>query len=88
VAFALILGWSLTRLVRRWWARAFWAVYPLIMTFVVISTGNHFWLDAFAGALTAGASALIAWTLLARVRPDVWSFSARPTGPPPVEATA
>jgi hypothetical protein len=59
------------------------------MTFVVISTGNHFWFDAFTGALTAGAAVLIATTVLARVRPDVWSFDARPTGgASPAEATA
>jgi len=56
---------------------------------VVISTGNHFWFDAFTGALTAGAALLIATTVLARVRPNVWSFAARPAGgTPPAEATA
>jgi PAP2 superfamily len=88
VCFALILGWSLIRLVRPWWAKAFWAVYPLIMTFVVISTGNHFWFDAFTGALTAGVSALIATTLLARVRPDVWTFEPRSAVAARAEATA
>jgi hypothetical protein len=89
VCFALILGWSLIRLVKSWWAKALWAVYPLVMTFVVISTGNHFWFDAFTGALTAGASAVIATALLARVRPDVWTFGARTTGgASPAEATA
>ena len=89
VCFALILGWSLARLVRHWWAKALWAVYPLVMTFVVVSTGNHFWFDAFTGALTAGAAALIATTVLARVRPNVWSFDARTTGgASPAEATA
>jgi hypothetical protein len=89
VCFALILGWSLARLVRRRWAKVLWALYPVLMTFVVISTGNHFWFDAFTGALTAGAAVLIATTVLARVRPDVWSFDARPTGgASPAEATA
>jgi membrane-associated phospholipid phosphatase len=86
VCFALVLGWSLARLVRHWWAKALWAVYPLVMTFVVVSTGNHFWFDAFTGALTAAVAALIASTLLARVRPEVWSFAGR--GTPPAEATA
>ena len=59
------------------------------MTFVVISTGNHFWFDAFTGALTAGAAALIASTVLARVRPEVWTFAApAPAATSPAEATA
>ena len=86
VCFALILGWSLARLVRHWWAKALWAVYPLVMTFVVVSTGNHFWFDAFTGALTAAASAVVASTMLARVRPEVWTFAGRRA--PPAEATA
>ena len=86
MCFALVLGWSLARLVRHWWAKALWAVYPLVMTFVVVSTGNHFWFDAFTGALTAAVSAVIASTLLARVRPEVWSFAGRGTSP--AEATA
>jgi hypothetical protein len=92
VCFALILGWSSARLVRTWWAKTIWLVYPLIMTFVVISTANHFWFDAFTGALTAGAAALVASTLLARVRPDAWSFAGRAPassrGASPAEATA
>jgi hypothetical protein len=33
----------------------------------------------FLGAVTAGASALLAQRLLARARPDVWAFSPTPT---------
>jgi hypothetical protein len=42
---------------------------------VVISTGNHFWLDAVFGAFTAAAAAGIAM-LLARLRPD-WRFGSQ-----------
>ena len=41
-------------------SKVFWAAYPLLVTFVVVVTGNHFWLDAAAGALVAGVSALVA----------------------------
>jgi len=63
------------------------------MTFVVISTGNHFWFDAFTGALTAGASLVFAAAVLARLRPDVWTFAPRAsalgaTSTSPAEATA
>jgi membrane-associated phospholipid phosphatase len=75
VALALILAWSLALLVRNRGAKVLLFAYPLLITLVVISTGNHFWLDAVFGALTAAAAAVIA-ILLARVRAD-WSFGAQ-----------
>ena len=51
-----------------------WLLYPLLMTFVIVVTANHFIVDALLGALTAAASAYGArW--LARVRPSAWRFS-------------
>lgn len=44
------------------WRLAFW-LYPLATTFVVIGTGNHFVLDAVAGALIVW----IAWVVASRV---------------------
>jgi membrane-associated phospholipid phosphatase len=40
----------------------------------VVVTGNHWWFDAFLGALVAGVSALAASGALARARPDAWAF--------------
>jgi membrane-associated phospholipid phosphatase len=65
----------MARLVRHWWARIIWCVYPLLITFVVVATGNHYFTDVFLGGLTAGISALLAKQLLARARPDAWAFS-------------
>ncbi|HLM84901.1 MAG TPA: phosphatase PAP2 family protein [Solirubrobacteraceae bacterium] len=74
VAFALIIGGSLARLARWRIVSVLWLLYPLLMSFVIIVTANHFVVDAFLGALTAGASAYGAgW--LARARPGVWRFS-------------
>jgi hypothetical protein len=75
VAFALMIGWTLARLVRSSTARILWFLYPFLMTFVIVVTANHFLVDAVLGALTAGASAYGA-TWLARARPSVWRFSA------------
>ena len=74
VAFALMIGWSLARLVKHSIARVAWYLYPFLMTFVIVVTANHFLVDAMLGALTAGASAYGA-TWLARARPSVWRFS-------------
>jgi membrane-associated phospholipid phosphatase len=77
VAFALMIGWPLVRLSRRRIAKVLWMLYPLVMTFVIVVTANHFIVDALLGAVTAGASAYGAiW--LARARPGVWRFSAVP----------
>jgi membrane-associated phospholipid phosphatase len=74
VAFALMIGWTLARLVRWRVARVLWMLYPFVMAFVIIVTANHFIIDALLGALTAGASAYAA-TWMARARPQAWRFS-------------
>ncbi len=81
VGMSLILGLSLARLSSRRVLKAAFLLYPAVMTYVVVATGNHFWLDAAAGAVVA-AAAFGAATLLARLRPGDWSFRARETTPP------
>jgi len=74
VAFALMIGWPLARLVRWRAVKVLWLLYPFLMAFVIIATANHFIFDALLGAVTAGLSAYGArW--LARARPHVWRFS-------------
>jgi membrane-associated phospholipid phosphatase len=78
VAFALMIGWPLARLVRSRILRVLLLVYPLLMAFVIVATANHFVFDALLGALTAAVSAYGArW--LARARPAAWRFSPAPT---------
>jgi membrane-associated phospholipid phosphatase len=52
-ADALIVGICLAVLVRRWWVRLLWLMWPLWVWFCVVATGNHFWLDVLAGNLVA-----------------------------------
>ena len=73
VAFALMLGCSLAQLVRRRAFKALWLLYPLLITFVVVATANHFVIDAVLGAVVAGASAAAAHRL-ADARPRAWAF--------------
>jgi membrane-associated phospholipid phosphatase len=74
VAFAVMLGWPLARLARRRAAKLLWKLYPLLITFVVVATGNHFWADAVLGLVVAAVSAYVADRLLARARPSAWRF--------------
>ena len=77
-AFALMISVPGFMLSRSRPAKAFWAVYPLVIFWVVVVTGNHFWFDAAVGWAVAGASALVAHRLLARARPEAWSWRALP----------
>ncbi len=81
VAFALMLAVPAMCLVRSLPAKVLWALYPPLVTAVVIATGNHWWLDAAAGALVALAAALVARYVLSRVRPGAWSWNPRAAEP-------
>ncbi len=77
VAFALMIGWPLAKLVNWRALKVFWTLYPLLVTWVIVVTGNHFLADAFLGASAAGVAAVAArW--LARARPHVWRFVPAP----------
>jgi membrane-associated phospholipid phosphatase len=73
-AFALMVGISAARLSRHWYTRALWALWPALVIWVVIVTGNHYWMDAALGGLVAALSALVAHRLLARARPEAWAW--------------
>jgi PAP2 superfamily protein len=80
VGLSVILAGSLAMLVRTPVLRGLLFAYPLLMTFVVVASGNHFWLDAVLGLVTAALAIGVA-LLLARLHPD-WSFApSRPKEP-------
>ena len=81
VAFALMLGVPMASMSRRRWVKAIWLAYPGMVTFVVVATANHWWFDAFAGAVVAAVAAFAA-LLFARWRPAAWAW------PAPAPATA
>ncbi|HVF77278.1 MAG TPA: phosphatase PAP2 family protein [Solirubrobacteraceae bacterium] len=74
VGFALMISIPLARLVRWRALKVFWAVYPLLVLFVIVVTANHFLADAVLGAVAAGLGALAA-RALAKTRPHVWAFA-------------
>jgi membrane-associated phospholipid phosphatase len=78
VAFALMIAVPAVQLVRPRPLKLLWSFYPLLVTFVVIATGNHFWIDAVLGAIVAGCSALLAKAAFARARPEAWSWRTAP----------
>jgi membrane-associated phospholipid phosphatase len=77
VAFSLMLGVTMARMTRRRWAQMLWYAYSPVVTFVVIATANHWWLDGFLGAVVALVAAVSAHALFARARPEVWAWNSR-----------
>jgi len=73
IAFALMIAVPGVVLSRSSIAKAWWTAYPMIVLFAIVATGNHFWLDAAAGAAVACLAAVAAGRL-ARARPDRWSW--------------
>jgi len=73
-AFSLMVGMTGFQLAKLRPIRVLWALWPLLVAWVVIVTGNHYWVDVALGWAVAGCSVLVASRLLARARPEVWSF--------------
>jgi hypothetical protein len=78
VAFSLLISIPTMLIVKRWPAKVFWGMYPLLVTFVVMVTGNHWFFDAVAGAVVAGTAALVARHVLSPLWPAAWSWSGAP----------
>jgi membrane-associated phospholipid phosphatase len=78
VAFALMIAVPAMQLVRPRLLKLAWSFYPLLVTFVVVATGNHFWMDAAIGTLVAVASAFLATSAFARWRPEAWAWRTSP----------
>ena len=66
VGYALIVAAALLRHGRHLLVRALGALYPPFVALVIVATGNHFFLDAAAGALVAGLGAALAALLIRR----------------------
>ena len=46
----------------------------MLISWVVIVTANHYWVDVALGWMVALTAALVAQRLLARARPEAWSW--------------
>jgi hypothetical protein len=75
VAFALMIAVPAVMVVRARVLKVLWAFYPLLITFVVMVTANHFWIDAALGVLVAATSAYVAREVFARARPEAWAWA-------------
>jgi PAP2 superfamily len=62
--YALLVGAAIATYAQRRWVRIAGALYPALMLFVIVATGNHFLFDAAAGGVVVVASWLIARRLV------------------------
>ena len=73
VGWSLLAGIALIACARSWWLKAAGIALPVMMTFSVIMTGNHYVLDAVAGAaivvVSLTLSALWSSWSMARTKP-------------------
>jgi membrane-associated phospholipid phosphatase len=58
-ADALIVGVAMALIVRRPIFRLLWLAWPVWVSFAVMATANHFWLDIAAGVVVAALGAAI-----------------------------
>lgn len=66
VGWSLWCGITIFMLTRRRWVRTLAVLYPLATLTVIVSTGNHFVLDAVGGALALGIGFAIQYALTGR----------------------
>ncbi len=66
-AYAIVLGVTGVVVFRHPAVRALWTIYPAIVVYAIVATGNHFVLDALGGLAVAGI-ALVASLAIARGR--------------------
>jgi membrane-associated phospholipid phosphatase len=64
VGYAIIVGAALLRYGKRLSLRLTGMLYPLLVLFIVVATGNHFLFDAAAGAAVAAVATLAAILVL------------------------
>jgi membrane-associated phospholipid phosphatase len=77
VAFALLIAGPAMLVVKRKVFKALWVLYPFVVTFVVVVTGNHWIMDALAGAAVAATAAIVSARVLSRLWPAAWAWRPR-----------
>jgi len=71
--YALLVGVTIALLARGRLMRAFGWSYPVVMLFVIVATGNHFFVDAAGGALALAAGfAAASWVDSPATRLQRW----------------
>jgi hypothetical protein len=85
MCFALLVGVTGFRLARNRLLQILAMLYPIVILLAIVVTANHFVFDAAAGAATAVVAAIASQRVMARFRPDWWSWGQGRLSPQPLE---
>ncbi|SHN33418.1 phosphatase PAP2 family protein [Actinacidiphila paucisporea] len=77
IGWSLWCGITIVTLAKPLWARILGGLYPVATLLVIISTGNHFWMDAVGGALCLAIGYSIAYMVYGRW---VYALPKHPSG--------
>jgi len=66
IGWSLWCGITIVTLARPLWARILGVLYPVATLMVIVSTGNHFWMDAVGGALCLAVGYAVAYVIYGR----------------------
>lgn len=67
IGWSLWCGITIATLARRRWVRILGMVYPATTLLVIISTANHFWMDAFGGMVCLGFGFTVSYAVYGRL---------------------
>jgi len=60
-SYAVVLGAAGVALTRPLWLKVVWFLYPPLVVYSVIATGNHFVLDVVGGVVVLAATPVVGW---------------------------
>jgi membrane-associated phospholipid phosphatase len=86
MGYALVVGAALARQARKRVTRMAGLAYPLLVLLVIVATGNHYFFDAFAGALVAAIASALASAITNQSAASAARPAATTTPPPRVTA--
>lgn len=77
IGWSLWCGITIATLARPLWVKILGMLYPLLTLTVIVSTGNHFWLDAVGGALCLTVGFAVVYAIYGRW---LYRLPRQPTG--------
>jgi hypothetical protein len=63
IGWSLWCGITIAMLAGPLWVKVLGLLYPVVTLLVIVSTANHFWLDAFGGALCLSVGFAVSWAV-------------------------
>ncbi|WP_127360156.1 phosphatase PAP2 family protein [Actinacidiphila soli] len=63
IGWSLWCGITIAMLAGTLWVKVLGLLYPVVTLLVIVSTANHFWLDAFGGALCLSVGFAVSWAV-------------------------